>query len=147
MKKKTLYIILALLVLLNIGQFVYFYSFYDLKRENEIFKLKNNEKILILKLKDVEAKLNLIQKSLISSKVLDKDKTVLRPSIDDFYQYIYSLDNRVGKEDLPFMKQDIKDKNKFYFEWCLNPPDCNKTKISTYVFNGSTFIKQEFSHK
>jgi hypothetical protein len=29
----------------------------------------------------------------------------------------------------------------------LNPPDCNKTKISTYVFNGSTFIKQEFSHK
>lgn len=142
MKKKTSYIIIAILLLLNIGQFVYFYSLNDLKRENEIFKLKNNEKIFIFKLKDVETKLDLIQKSLISSKVIDKDKTALHPSIYDFYQYIYSLDNRVGKEDIPFMKQDIKDKNKFYFEWCLNPPDCNKTKISTYVFNGSTFIKQ-----
>ena len=42
MKKKTLYIVITLLVLLNIGQFVYFYSVVsDLKRDNEILKMKN----------------------------------------------------------------------------------------------------------
>ena len=41
MKKKTLYIIIAILVLLNIGQFVYFYSVVsDLKKENEVLKYK-----------------------------------------------------------------------------------------------------------
>lgn len=44
MKKKTLYIIIALLVLLNIGQFVYFYSVVsDLKVQNEVLKIKNPE--------------------------------------------------------------------------------------------------------
>ena len=44
MKKKTLYIAIALLVLLNIGQFVYFYSVIsDLKRDNEILKMKNSQ--------------------------------------------------------------------------------------------------------
>jgi hypothetical protein len=41
MKKKTLYIIIAILVLLNIGQFVYFYSFVsDLKSELKIMESK-----------------------------------------------------------------------------------------------------------
>lgn len=41
MKKKTLYIIIALLVLLNIGQFVYFYSVVsDLKSELKIMESK-----------------------------------------------------------------------------------------------------------
>jgi hypothetical protein len=44
MKKKTLYIIIALLVLLNIGQFIYFYSVVsDLKKENEVLKYKLGE--------------------------------------------------------------------------------------------------------
>ena len=44
MKKKTLYIIIALLVLLNIGQFIYFYSVVsDLKKENEVLKIKTPE--------------------------------------------------------------------------------------------------------
>ncbi len=44
MKKKTLYIIIALLVLLNIGQFVYFYSqVSDLKMQNEVWKIKTPE--------------------------------------------------------------------------------------------------------
>ena len=39
MKKKTLYIIITLLVLLNIGQFVYFYSVIsDLKVELSVKK-------------------------------------------------------------------------------------------------------------
>ncbi len=41
MKKKTLYIIIALLVLLNIGQFVYFYSVVsDFKAEIKTKKYK-----------------------------------------------------------------------------------------------------------
>lgn len=41
MKKKTLYIIIALLVLLNIGQFIYFYSVVsDLKSELKIMESK-----------------------------------------------------------------------------------------------------------
>ena len=41
MKKKTLYIIIAILVLLNIGQFVYFYSVVsDLKSELKIMESK-----------------------------------------------------------------------------------------------------------
>ena len=41
MKKKTLYFIIAILVLLNIGQFVYFYSVVsDLKSELIITKSK-----------------------------------------------------------------------------------------------------------
>ncbi len=41
MKKKTLYIIIAILVLLNIGQFVYFYSqVSDLKSELKIMESK-----------------------------------------------------------------------------------------------------------
>jgi hypothetical protein len=44
MKKKTLYIIIAILVLLNIGQFVYFYSVVsDLKMQNEVLKIKTPE--------------------------------------------------------------------------------------------------------
>jgi hypothetical protein len=64
------------------------------------------------------------------------------PTIDTFYNYIYSLDNRVGKDDLPYMKQDSTNKNKFTFEACLNPPDCNQTELRTYVFDGTTFVKQ-----
>ena len=45
MKNKTLYIIIAILVLLNIGQFVYFYSVVsDLKSELKI--MKNNGKFI-----------------------------------------------------------------------------------------------------
>ena len=45
MKKKTLYIIITLLVLLNIGQFVYFYSVVsDLKKENEVLNYKLGDK-------------------------------------------------------------------------------------------------------
>jgi hypothetical protein len=45
MKNKTLYIIIAILVSLNIGQFVYFYSVVsDLKKENEVLKYKLGEK-------------------------------------------------------------------------------------------------------
>ena len=45
MKMKTLYIIIAILVLLNIGQFVYFYSqVSDLKMQNEVLKYKLGEK-------------------------------------------------------------------------------------------------------
>ena len=45
MKKKILYIIIAILVLLNIGQFVYFYSVVsDLKKENEVLNYKLGEK-------------------------------------------------------------------------------------------------------
>ena len=41
MKKKTLYIIIAILVLLNIGQFIYFYSVVsDLKSELKITESK-----------------------------------------------------------------------------------------------------------
>ncbi len=41
MKKKTLYIIIAILVLLNIGQFVYFYSVVsDLRAEIKIMESK-----------------------------------------------------------------------------------------------------------
>ena len=41
MKKKTLYIIIAILVLLNIGQFVYFYSVVsDLKSDLKIMESK-----------------------------------------------------------------------------------------------------------
>jgi hypothetical protein len=41
MKKKTLYIIIAILVLLNIGQFIYFYSqVSDLKEELRIIGYK-----------------------------------------------------------------------------------------------------------
>ncbi len=44
MKKKTLYIIIALLVLLNIGQFVYFYSVVsDLKVELRVKRGDLNE--------------------------------------------------------------------------------------------------------
>jgi hypothetical protein len=45
MKKKTLYIIIiAILVLLNIGQFVYFYSVVsDLKSELKIMKNNGND--------------------------------------------------------------------------------------------------------
>ncbi len=43
MKKKTLYIIIAILVLLNIGQFVYFYSVVsDLKSELKIKRINSN---------------------------------------------------------------------------------------------------------
>ena len=43
MKKKTLYIIIAILVLLNIGQFVYFYSVVsDLKLELKFCKNNQN---------------------------------------------------------------------------------------------------------
>lgn len=64
------------------------------------------------------------------------------PTIDTFYNYIYSLDNRVGKDDLAYMKQDSTNKNKFTFEACLNPPNCNQTEIRTYVFDGTTFVQQ-----
>lgn len=64
------------------------------------------------------------------------------PTIDTFYNYIYSLDNKVGKADLPYMKQDPTNKNKFTFEACLNPPDCNRTELRTYVFDGTTFVKE-----
>jgi hypothetical protein len=41
MKKKTLYIIIAILLLLNIGQFIYFYKIVsDLKVENKILKYR-----------------------------------------------------------------------------------------------------------
>jgi hypothetical protein len=44
MKKKTLYIIITLLVLLNIGQFVYFYSVVsDLKSELRIIGAENKK--------------------------------------------------------------------------------------------------------
>lgn len=41
MKKKTLYIIIAILLLLNIGQFIYYYKIVsDLKVENKILKYR-----------------------------------------------------------------------------------------------------------
>lgn len=44
MKNKILYIIIALLIIINLGQFVYFYSkVSDLKIENKILKIKNPE--------------------------------------------------------------------------------------------------------
>lgn len=64
------------------------------------------------------------------------------PKIEDFYKYIYSLDNKVGKEDLPYMKQDSTNKNKFTFEACLNPPTCSQTELRTYIYNGTTFNRQ-----
>ena len=66
----------------------------------------------------------------------------ITPTINDFYKYIYSLDNKVGKEDLPYMKQDTINKNKFTFDACLNPPTCSQTELRTYIFNGTTFEKQ-----
>jgi hypothetical protein len=63
MKKKILYIIITILLLLNIFQFVYFYNFSVLKNENEILKMKNNEGNLVMELKKVRAKLDSIQKA------------------------------------------------------------------------------------
>ena len=60
MKKKILYIIITILLLLNIFQFVYFYNFSVLKNENEILKMKNNEGNLVMELKKVRAKLDSI---------------------------------------------------------------------------------------
>jgi hypothetical protein len=46
MKNYILYIVIVLLVLLNIGQFVYFYTIVsDLKRDNEIMKYKMDNSI------------------------------------------------------------------------------------------------------
>ena len=56
MKKKTLYIIIAILVLLNIGQFVYFYSVVsDLKSELKIMESKVSD--LKSELKIMESKI------------------------------------------------------------------------------------------
>lgn len=63
MKKKILYIIITILLLLNIFQFVYFYRFSFLKNENEILKMKNNEVNLVMELKKVRAILDSIQKT------------------------------------------------------------------------------------
>jgi hypothetical protein len=46
MKKKTLYIIIAILVFLNIGQFIYFYSVVsDLKSELKIIGWRDGKPV------------------------------------------------------------------------------------------------------
>jgi head-tail adaptor len=58
------------------------------------------------------------------------------PTIQQFYEYIHSLDGRVGNVDLPYMHQDPSNPNKFTFEWS----DSRGTK--TYIYNGTTFSEQ-----
>jgi hypothetical protein len=58
------------------------------------------------------------------------------PTIQQFYEYIHSLDGRVGNVDLPYMHQDPSNPNKFTFEWS----DGRGTK--TYIYNGTTFSEQ-----
>jgi hypothetical protein len=77
-----------------------------------------------------------------NSEVTPEDVKITEPTIELFYNFLYSGNNKIGKEDLPYMKQDSTNKNKFTFEACLTPPDCSQTELRTYIYNGTTFEQQ-----
>jgi hypothetical protein len=104
--------------------------------------LKNANQKVMEDLKIGMEDLNKLKKEYEQMKQGNAKNTDNSPTIDTFYNYIYSLDNKVGKADLPYMKQDPTNKNKFTFEACLNPPSCTQTELRTYVFDGTTFVKQ-----
>jgi len=79
--------------------------------------------------------------------VLDRLKQTSAPTpnnvtIENFYDYLHGLNNLIGVDDLPYMKQDSTNKNMFTFDACLNPPDCNRIEKRTYIYNGTTFVQR-----
>jgi hypothetical protein len=73
---------------------------------------------------------------------VNTDNSSNNVTIENFYDYLHGLNNLIGVDDLPYMKQDSTNKNMFTFEACLNPPDCNEIEKRTYIYNGTTFVQR-----
>lgn len=74
-------------------------------------------------------------KGFVEKQVTPTPQPSTGPTIQQFYKYIQSLDNRVGTADLSYMYQDPSNPNKWTFDW-------DGQGIKTYIYNGTTFSEQ-----
>ena len=119
MKKKTLYIIIAILVLLNIGQFVYFYSVVsDLKSELKI--MESNE---LEESKDLEESNELIALETNVELEIEESKPETVDKIDNqSFKYLTNaneltqIDNLDLNEGIDNTPIEIKTRDEIYLE-------------------------------